>query len=89
MVLSFLSINMSASIYQVVWCAEAPNFPTYYAAKSPVARGKLAEKGTELGTYNFWDAHHFGTKDECVEWIATNSPPAWTPIEHEIILGID
>ncbi len=67
-----------------VWCAEAPDFPGYYAAKEPQMRGKLGEKGAEVGTYAFSLALHFATRAECETWIAKNSPPAWKPTEHGI-----
>lgn len=78
------ALAVTSGSARFVWCAEAPDFPGYYAAKKPVMHGKLGEKGTELGTYNFWDAHHFATKAECEQWIAKNTPPVWKPTEHGI-----
>lgn len=75
-----LAVDEGSALF--FWCAEAPKFPGYYAAKEPVMHGKLGEKGTELGTYNIHDARHFATKAECDEWIIKNSPPEWKATEH-------
>jgi hypothetical protein len=67
---------------QFRWVPEAPKFPGYYAAKTPVMLGKLGEKGTETGTTNIHGAHQFATQAECEAWIDQNSPPEWKATEH-------
>lgn len=65
----------------IVWLAEAPSFPGYYLAETPVRSGKLGD-GVELGTFGALGARRFQTRAECEAYIQANPYPAWTPTEH-------
>lgn len=65
-----------------VWCAEAPDYPGYYALKEPRLLGKIGELGQELGTPNIHEALQFETKEECEAWI--NGNHLWKATEHGI-----
>lgn len=51
-----------------VWIPESPTFTAYYAARNPVALGKIGEGGTEFGTYDPNLAMQFDTRADCQEW---------------------
>lgn len=73
-----LAVDEGSALF--VWCAEAPDYPGYYALKEPRMLGKLGELGQELGTPNIHEAIHFKTREECETWI--NGNHLWKATEH-------
>ena len=77
-----LAVDEGSALF--VWCAEAPDYPGYYALKEPRMLGKLGELGQELGTPNIHEAIHFKTREECEAWI--NGNHLWKATEHGLWL---